>query len=76
MLGFQSFRSANKTLKGIGAMNIIKTGLKSFASMGIFELHRKQVYAFILIENLVPLQKNQNIQGKCTNIIKLYQTID
>jgi len=26
MLGFQSFRSANKTLKGIEAMNIIKKG--------------------------------------------------
>jgi hypothetical protein len=22
------------------------------------------------------MNKNQNIQGKCTNIIKLYQTID
>ena len=26
MLGFQSFRSANKTLKGIEAMNMIKKG--------------------------------------------------
>ena len=26
MLGFQSFQSANKTLKGIEAMNIIKKG--------------------------------------------------
>jgi len=26
MLGFQSFQSANKTLKGIEAMNMIKKG--------------------------------------------------
>ena len=26
MLGFQSFRSANKTLKGIEAMNMVKIG--------------------------------------------------
>ena len=26
MLGFQSFRSANKTLKGIEAMNMVKKG--------------------------------------------------
>ena len=26
--------------------------------------------------NLYVMNKNQNIQRKCTNIIKLYQTID
>ena len=26
--------------------------------------------------NLWVMNKNQNIQGKCTNIIKLYQIID
>ena len=26
--------------------------------------------------NLYVINKNQNIQGKCTNIIKLYQIID
>jgi transposase, IS6 family len=31
MLGFQSFRSANKTLKGIEAMNMVKKGqIKNF----------------------------------------------
>ena len=38
MLGFQSFRSANKTLKGIEAMNMVKKGqIKNFNYSGLNE---------------------------------------
>jgi transposase, IS6 family len=38
MLGFQSFRSANKTLKGIEAMNMIKKGqIKNLNYSGLNE---------------------------------------
>ena len=36
MLGFQSFRSANKTLKGIEAMNMIKKGQVNDLNYSVF----------------------------------------
>jgi transposase-like protein len=36
MLGFQSFQSANKTLKGIEAMNMIKKGPVNDLNYSVF----------------------------------------
>jgi transposase-like protein len=36
MLGFQSFRSANKTLKGIEAMNTVKKGQVNNINYSVF----------------------------------------
>jgi transposase-like protein len=36
MLGFQSFRSANKALKGIEAMNMIKKGQVNCLNYSVF----------------------------------------
>ena len=39
MLGFQSFQSANKTLKGIEAMNMIKKGQVQIFTLVLMKLN-------------------------------------
>ncbi len=50
MLGFQSFRSANKTLKGIEAMNMVKKGqIKNFNYSGLNEAkYINQLFRIVL----------------------------
>ena len=50
MLGFQSFRSANKTLKGIEAMNMIKKGQVNDLNYSVFNevKYINQLFSIIL----------------------------
>ena len=43
MLGFQSFRSANKTLKGIEAMNMIRKGQVKNLNYSVLRAHPKVI---------------------------------
>ena len=50
MLGFQSFQSANKTLKGIEAMNVIKKGQVNYLNYSVFNevKYVNQLFGLIL----------------------------